>query len=74
MVETVIMMRRFADLKQDVQVIVALLQQLSEKHLAMNRLVSGGSTLFINDEKWRKANLTVKIRLPLFVAIGDKPE
>jgi hypothetical protein len=37
-------------------------------------MVSGGNMLFINDEKWRKVNLVKKIRLPLFIRIGDTPE
>ena len=45
------------------------LQKLSEKHLAMNRNVSGGKMIFIDDEKWRKKNLPTNIRLPLFVRV-----
>ncbi|MEA3468080.1 MAG: hypothetical protein U9R57_07645 [Thermodesulfobacteriota bacterium] len=57
MVETVIQVRQLADQKKDVVLIVAPLQQLSDKHLAMRRMVSSGNMLFIDNEKWRKNNL-----------------
>lgn len=68
---TVIKARQIADQKKRVQLIVAPLQQLSETHLLMNRMVSNGNMLFIDDEQWRKENLAEKIRLPLFVPLGD---
>jgi hypothetical protein len=71
MVQTVIKARQIADKKKRMQLIVAPLQQLSETHLFMNRMVSNGNMLFINDEQWRKENLAEKIRLPLFVPLGD---
>ena len=37
----------------------------------MGRMISNGNLFFINDEKWRKDNLTKKIKLPLFVRLGD---
>jgi hypothetical protein len=43
MVGTVMQARRLADLKSDVQVVIAPLEKLSEKHLAMNKMVSGGT-------------------------------
>lgn len=70
MVETVIKVRQLAGQKKDV-VIVASLEKLSEKYLDMSRMVNGANMLFINDEKWRNENLVKKIRLPLFVQIGD---
>jgi len=73
MVATVIKARQIADQGNRVQLIVALFQQLSETHLAMNRMVSNGNMLFIDDEQWRKENLAEKIRLPLFVPLGDDP-
>jgi hypothetical protein len=51
--------------------IVAPLQKLSAKHLAMRRMVSGGSMFFIDDEKWQKERPTEKIRLPRFEHTGD---
>ena len=69
MVETVIKVRQLVDQKKNVLMIVAPLQELSEKHLAKRRMVSSGNMLFINDEKWRKENLAKKIKLPLFVEI-----
>lgn len=71
MVETVIKARRAAERNNDMVFIVAPLQQLSAHHLAMNRMVSGGNILFVKDEQWRKTNLAVKIKLPLFVGVGD---
>ena len=50
------------------------MQKLSSTHLAMARMVSNGNLLFINDEKWRKGTLEKKIKLPLFVRIGDGSE
>jgi hypothetical protein len=71
MVATVIKARQLADRNTDVQLIVITLQRLSEKHLAMNGMVSNGKMLFINDEQWRKEHLAEKIRLPLFVPLAD---
>jgi hypothetical protein len=48
------------------------LQQLTGRHLAMGRMVSGGNMLFVDDEKWRKEHLTEKPKLPLFVKVEDK--
>jgi len=73
MVETIIRMRQYADLKKGT-VIVAPLEKLSEKHLAMSRMVSGGKMFFISDEKWRKENLKKKVRLPLFRLIESAAE
>jgi len=69
MVETVVKARRLATQENNVTLIVAPLQQLSDKHLAMRRMVSGGKLLFVDDEKWRKENLSIKIKLPLFIEI-----
>ncbi len=67
MVETISKVRHLADQNEDVHVIVAPLQQLSVRTLGMNRMVRNKNILFINDEKWRKTNLTKRIKLPLFV-------
>lgn len=74
MVETVVMARELATQKNDIKLIVSPVQQLSDKHLIMSRMVSGGNLLFLDDEKWRKDNLAIKIKLPLFVEIGNDPE
>ncbi len=74
MVETVRKARQLVDQRQGTVLIVAPLQELSEKHLAMSRMVSGGSMLFINDEKWRKENLARKIKLPLLIEIEANRE
>ena len=71
MVETVIKARRLAARKKNVIMIVAPLEKLSAKHLTMRRMVSGGRMCFIDDEKWQKEKLAKKIKLPLFVHIGD---
>ena len=74
MVETIIKVRQLAAQKKDSSVMVAPLQKLSGHHLAMSRMISSGNMFFINDEKWRKDNLAKKIRLPLFVRVGDDVE
>lgn len=71
MVVTVIRARQLVDRKEGGQLIVIPLQPLSETHLAMNRMVSTGNMLFIDDEQWRKENLVRKIRLPLFMPLRE---
>jgi hypothetical protein len=73
MVETVSKARQLVEQKEDVTLIVAPLQELSEKHLAMNRMVSGGDILFVDDERWPQENVVKKMRLPLFHRIGTSP-
>jgi hypothetical protein len=70
MVETIIKARQLAGQKKDV-LIVAPLQKLSPKYLLINRMVSKGNMVFVNDEKWRKDNLAEKIQLPLFIQLTD---
>ena len=70
MVETVVKARKLVEQKEAVTLIVAPLQELSEKHLAMNRMVSGGNIFFVNDERWQQGNLGKKMRLPLFHRIS----
>lgn len=72
MVETVVEARRLAAQNNDVKLIVAPLQQLSDKHLTMSKMVSGGNLLFVDDKEWRKDNLATKVKLPLFVEIDAK--
>ena len=71
MVETMSMARQLTSRKENVPVIVAPLEKLSRNHLSMNRMISNRNLFFINDEKWRKDNLAKKIKLPLFVRIGE---
>jgi len=66
---TVIKARELTGSEKEQLLIVAPLERLSKKHLAMNRNVSGGNMMFIDDEKWRKKNLRENLRLPLFVRI-----
>jgi len=73
-VETVVMARRLSVQKNDIKLIIAPLQQLSDKHLTISRMVSGGNLLFVDDEKWREENLATKIKLPLFIEVGRDPE
>jgi hypothetical protein len=70
MVATVIKARQLAGQNKVVRLIVAPLQQLTETHLLMNRMVGNGSMLYIDDEQWRKKNLAEKIKLPFFVSLG----
>jgi hypothetical protein len=71
MVETVSKARQLADQKEVLPVIVAPLQKLSRNHLSMASMIRNGNMFFINDEQWRKDNLTKKIKLPLFIQVGD---
>ncbi|MBU0485762.1 MAG: hypothetical protein KKB30_14755 [Proteobacteria bacterium] len=71
MVETVSKARKSAGQKENLPVIVAPLQKLSSKHLAMANMISKGNIFFINDEKWQKATPAKKIKLPLFVEVMD---
>ncbi len=65
------MKKRSFDLQdKGTKLIVVLVQQLSENHLAMRRMVASNNMLFVHDEKWRKENLPKNIRLPLFVDIA----
>ncbi len=69
MVETVIRAREQAGQGKGTKLIVLPLQKLSEKHLAMRRMVADSNMLFIKDEQWmRKA--PKNIRLPLFTDIA----
>jgi hypothetical protein len=72
MVAAVTKARKLAKQKGGGPLIVAPLEKLSGNHLAMGSMISSGKMFFINDEKWRKANLAKKIRLPLFVKIGGE--
>jgi len=69
MVETVNKARKLIAQNSDMTLIVAPLQELSEKHLAMSKMISGGSLFFIDDQKWREEQLPTMIKLPLFLEI-----
>ena len=71
MTETVVKARRLAAEKKNVQLIVVPLQQLSDKHKAMRRMVADENMFFINEENWRKKHLPKDIRLPLFVSLSS---
>ena len=43
------------------------MQPLSEKHLALQRMVNGGNMLFVDNEKWRKGNVPERMKLPRFI-------
>jgi hypothetical protein len=73
MVTTISKARELSDQKQDATLFVAPLQALSKNHLVMNRMISNESIFFVNDEQWRKKNLPEKMKLPLFVRIGNEP-
>ncbi len=74
MVAAVSKARKMAKEKQTIPLIVAPLEKLSGKHLAMSRMIRNGKLLFVSDEKWRKENLTKKIKLPLFInAMVERP-
>ncbi len=60
-------LRRLAAQEKDVKLIIVPLQKLSDKHLAMRRMLTSGNMFFVNDERWRKENLAKNLRLPLFV-------
>ncbi len=69
MVATVSRARKMADEKSATALIIAPLEKLSGKHLAMNRMIRNGKLLFVSDEKWQKNNLANKIKLPLFITV-----
>lgn len=71
MVATVSKARKLATEKQATTLIVAPMEKLSNRHLAMNRMIRNGKLMFVSDEKWRKGNLTKNIKLPLFIKIED---
>jgi hypothetical protein len=71
MIQTVMKARQIADQENQEKLIVAPLEELSESHLGMNKMVIGGNMMFVNDEGWRLENMAEKIRLPLFVEVRD---
>ncbi len=70
MVETIIRARRVSR-EKETTVIVVPVQQLSSAHLAMEKMISNGNMLFIDDEKWRIKNIPNGLKLPRFVLIED---
>ncbi|GAB6194352.1 hypothetical protein [Desulfocastanea catecholica] len=71
MAETVSKARKLVEQKEDVTLIVAPLQELSEKYFSMNRMVCGGNIFFVNDARWQQGNSVKKMRLPLFQRISS---
>jgi len=71
MVDTIRKIRHLSDQKNETQVIVASLQKLSVKHLAMKRMVSSGNMLFINDPRWSKDHQMKKIKMPFSHKIAN---
>ena len=65
LVETVSKARHLANQKENVPVIVAPLEKLSSNHFAITMMIRNSNMFFINDENWRKYNLTKKIKLPM---------
>lgn len=70
-VVTVVAARRFARQK-DTTLIVAPLQPLSDSYLSIQRMVSGGKIMFIDDEKWRKKNVPLGMKLPKLTQVDEK--
>lgn len=69
LVQAVSKARQFASRKDNIVVIAAPVEELSEEHLAMNRLLSQGQILFINDSEWSNSVDTQKVRLPQAILI-----
>ncbi|WP_143170863.1 hypothetical protein [Desulfopila aestuarii] len=67
-VDTVMQARRLAQ-QAGKTMVVAPLQPLSENHLSMQKMVSGGNMLFVDDEKWRKENMPQQMKLPRFIRV-----
>ncbi|MBI5556839.1 MAG: hypothetical protein HY885_04315 [Deltaproteobacteria bacterium] len=74
LVATVIQARQSAGRHGKPLVIVVPLQPLSDKHFAMNRLIRNGNLLFVRDEKWRRDKPARRVKLPLFLPLGDNAE
>jgi len=75
LVRTVVMARGIVEANNQGEnqiLVVVPLEQLSEKHRAMNRNVSGGTMLFVNDKLWLENDLQ-NIRLPL-IQKSQRPE
>ncbi len=72
MVAGVVQARRAAHNKNGSTVIVAPLQELTDKHLSMSRMISGGNLMFVDDEEWRQENLQNTMRLPRFISIYEQ--
>ena len=68
-VKTVVKAR---NLQPGTTIIVVPLQPLSEKHLVLQRMVSGGNMMFVDDEKWRKTNVPEDVKLPRFSPMEEK--
>lgn len=70
-VETVVNARLLSQ-QRNTTLIAVSLQPLSENHLSMQKMVGGGTIMFVNDEKWRKENVPQQMKLPQFIQIEEK--
>ncbi len=70
MVATVTMARKLIAQKSDATMIVAPVGALSDKHVAMSRMINGGDLLFLKDNGWR-TNQKEPLRLPLFQQVKN---
>lgn len=70
-VETVMKARGTAE-ETDTTVIVIPFQQLNDRFMSMQRMVSGGNMLLVDDEQWLKDNLSERPKLPIFIQIEKK--
>ncbi|MBU0676408.1 MAG: hypothetical protein KJ950_17370 [Proteobacteria bacterium] len=71
MVEAVVKARSLAHQKATIPLIVAPLQKLTDTHLAMAKMISGSTLLFMKDEEWRQKNLANRLKLPLIISIKN---
>ncbi len=67
MVAAVVKARELARQKTANPLIVAPLQRLSRKHLAMAKMIRDEKILFIDDEKWFRGKPATLTRLPAFI-------
>lgn len=70
-VAAVVEARRLIRQPNAARLIILSLQPLSENHLSLQRMVSGGSIHFVDDEPWRKGNLSTNMELPWFIQIDQ---
>lgn len=73
MVEAVVKARELARQKAAIPLIVAPIQELSDTHLAMAKMIRDEKILFLDDEKWQKKKPADRPRLPYFFkSEGDR--
>lgn len=64
MVAAVVKARELANRKAAIPLVVAPLQELSDTHIAMARMIRDEKILFINDEKWQRRKPATWPKLP----------